>query len=186
GVRAEADRPAMDHMCQPSIEIEATLFAACDSACGEELGATSVAHKCVEPARVELGLRRGVDVAQLGGKSEGLLAIGDRKIGVAQDPMRQGPIHEAKHLWIITESTDQAMIVLHLVTGDALVGVRAGLCERASVEVDLTQDAMTMQELVGRMRPCRSVQARSTMLQSFIEFAMDVKGGGKTQMGHEP
>ena len=125
-------------------------------------------------------------MAQLGGKSEGLLAIGDRQIGPAQDPMRQGPIHEAKDLWIVTESADQAMMVLRLpVTRDALVGVLAALCERTDIEADLTQDAMTMQELVGRFRPCRHVQARSTMLQGFIEFAMDVEGLGKTQMGHE-
>ena len=31
-VRPEADRPAMDHLRQPTIEIEATLLAACDGA----------------------------------------------------------------------------------------------------------------------------------------------------------
>ena len=77
-------------------------------------------------------------------------------------------------------------LVKLVVTRDALAGVFAALRELTDIEGDLAQDAMTMHELVLRMRPCRHIQARSTMLQSFIEFAMDVEGRGKTQMGYEP
>ena len=115
-------------------------------------------------------------MAQLGGKREGLLAIGKRQIGPAQDPMRQGPIHEAKDLRIVTNSADQAIMVLHSVTRDAFVGVLAAFCERADIEADLGQDTMTVQELVGGFRPFRHVQACSTMLQGFIELAIDVEG----------
>ena len=44
---------------------------------------------------------------------------------------------------------------------------------------------MTVQELVGGIRAVRHVQACSTMLQGFIELAIDVERIGKTQMGHK-